>query len=279
MLNLKPTIDKITSLLEEDTDQSATYAALEARLALEKICYHRLRHQHDYISHAEIKRWQPGAVINTLLTNVDPQVTETRTLSTSKHPVEQNSTLKNQDYVELGTEVGFNAKNIAKMWQALSRLALHVRLPQHVDDDIPEYGNKVTIRKKVEEVLKELKRLSASTMTTSGIGTEVHFDCDCGSRNKRRASFLTHGKSVCCINPDCFGSWTVEENGNDFYFAPQMVTIRCNNCSHPNNLHLRDVMRLEKNTLSKFPCDKCGEIMGIRWQLMQARFQTASKEN
>lgn len=47
MINLDPVIERIDALLDEDTDQSVTYAALEARLALERVCYDRLRQRHD----------------------------------------------------------------------------------------------------------------------------------------------------------------------------------------------------------------------------------------
>ena len=47
MLQLNPIIDRIKALLAEDTDASATYSALEARLALEKAVYDRLRQRHD----------------------------------------------------------------------------------------------------------------------------------------------------------------------------------------------------------------------------------------
>lgn len=50
MIYLPPLIDRIKALLAEGTDSSVTYAALEARLALEKVCYDRLRQRHDYIS-------------------------------------------------------------------------------------------------------------------------------------------------------------------------------------------------------------------------------------
>lgn len=277
MIDLRPIIERIQSLLDEDTDQSVTYAALEARMALEKVCYDRLRQRHDYISHAQLIKWQPGGVVNTLMEQVDPHITNTRTLKMSKKPYQAGVEPEDSDFVEIGTEVGFNAKKIAKMWQALAKLALHVRLPEHKDDRIPDYGDKDTIRQKVEQVVEELQRLSSTTMTFSGIGKEVKFDCDCGTSNKRRADLLAVGQSVYCINPQCRASWKVEKEGSDFWFAPEELFLDCIHCSHKNRFHLRDVMSLEKNQIGRFSCAKCGGENGMRWQLFQAGLPVSSK--
>ena len=229
-----------------------TFAALEARIALEKVCYDRLRQRHDYISHAQLKRWQPGGVVKILMEQVDPHVTNTRTMMLSKKPNRKGLEPEDDDFVKIGTEVGFDAKKIAKMWQALARLALHVRLPEHKEDQIPDYGDKVAIRQKVEQVVEELKRLERTTMTFSGIGREVKFDCDCGTLNKRRADLLTAGQSVYCINPECLASWKVEKNGDDFWFAPEELLVDCIHCAHKNHFQLRKVMNMEKNTIGKF---------------------------
>lgn len=277
MIDLRPIIERIQSLLDEDTDQSVTYAAFEARMALEKVCYDRLRQRHDYISHAQLIKWQPGGVVNTLMEQVDPHITNTRTLKMSKKPHQEGVEPEDADFVEIGTEVGFNAKKITKMWQALAKLALHVRLPEHKDDRIPDYGDKGAIRQKVEQVVEELQRLSGTTMTFSGIGREVKFDCDCGALNKRRADLLAVGQSVYCINPECRASWKVEKEGDDFWFAPEELFLECIHCSHKNRFHVRDVMSLEKNEIGRFSCAKCGGENGMRWQLFQARLPDGAK--
>ena len=247
-------------------------------MALEKVCYDRLRQRHDYISHAQLKRWQPGGVVKTLMDQVDPHITNTRTMMVSKKPYQEGVEPEDDDFVEIGTEVGFNAKKIAKMWQALARLALHVRLPEHKDDQIPDYGDKVAIRQKVEQVVEELKRLADTTMTFSGIGREVKFDCDCGISNKRRADLLTVGQSVYCINPECLASWKVEKDSDDFWFAPDELFVDCIHCSHNNRFQLRDVMSMEKNEIGRFSCDKCDGENGMRWQLFQARFPNGDEQ-
>jgi hypothetical protein len=163
MLYLPPIIERIKALLAEDTDASVTYAALEARLGLEQVVYYRLKQRHDYISHEQLKKWQPGGVINQLITDVDAHVTQTRTLRIGKQ-ASQGVPAKDEDFIDVGTEVGFDAKSLAKIWNALSKLALHIKLPANSRDEIPEYGDRAKVKAKVEEALAELERLSKGTM-------------------------------------------------------------------------------------------------------------------
>lgn len=273
MIDLRPIIERIQALLDEDTEQSVTYAALEARFALEKVCYDRLRQRHDYISHAQLRRWQPGAVVNTLMAEVDAHLGETMTLYISKEPAVQGVKPKDEDFVPIGTEMGFDPKRIAKMWQALANLALHVRLPEHKDDHIPDYGDKAPIRAKVDEVVGELERLATGTMTFSGIpvGGDVSFVCRCGEKNKRRASLLRHGQSVSCINPDCMASWKATKKGDEFTFESETVDLECSECTKLNLIDRRHVLAMRYDQHASFNCHACGEKNYMRWQLVQAR--------
>lgn len=274
MINIPPVIKRINDLLEQDTDASVTYAALEARLALERVCYDRLRQCHDYISHEDLKRWQPNQVINTLINEVDQHATVTRTLSVSVKPAVDGRDPAEEEYVELGTEIGFDPKLIGRLWNALAKLALHIRLPQSRDDDIPRYGEKAKIRTKVEEVVAELERLSETTMTFSGIGEEVSFECDCGSKNRRRASLLREGQVVSCINPACVGSWTVRIEGKDIGFQARLAHIKCERCTKCNHVPWRMVSAMTYDQVGSFDCSECEHKNYFRWQLQQVRPRT-----
>jgi hypothetical protein len=51
MIDIREIVSVIEKLLAEDTPQSVTYAALECRLAIEKICYDRLKVNYDCRDH------------------------------------------------------------------------------------------------------------------------------------------------------------------------------------------------------------------------------------
>jgi uncharacterized Zn-finger protein len=270
MLNLKPIITRINKLLTENADASVTYAALEARLALEKVCYDRLRQRHDYISHTELLKWQPGAIINKLIQDVDPHVAQTVVFSIGKTEAQAGVALEDHDYVEVGTEIGFDPKRISKLWNALAKLALHVSLPEQRDDYIPEYGDIDEIRGKVKEVVEELERLSQGTMSFSGMGEEVSFDCSCGVKNKRRAELLRDGQHIICFNYDCKYTWKVVKQGDSFEFEAVETSVFCVKCKADNSFPLRVFLDMKNGELGSFSCHTCKHKNYVTWKLMQA---------
>ena len=269
MIEIRATIDRINTLLDCNTAGSVTYAALEARLVLERVCYDRLRQSHDYISHAQLKRWQPNAIMTTLINQVDETATTTRILYISKEPAEPEVIPSDDDFVEVGIQIGFDPKYIGKLWSALSGLALHAKLPEHREDAIDSYGDTEKIRAKIVEVVSELERLSKTTLTMSGIGEEVSFACACGEKNKRRAGLLKQGQSVYCINPNCDHSYTVEKSDEGFNFEPEIISVDCNNCGMTNAAPRRTLQKMKTDQHISFSCHKCKEINVVQWRLCQ----------
>ncbi|MFL6856885.1 MAG: hypothetical protein ACJ8EB_03135 [Allosphingosinicella sp.] len=70
MIDRPPLIERVYALPGENTEQSVTYAALEARLTLEKVCYDCLGQAHDDISHAQLRRRQPTVVAEARIAGV-----------------------------------------------------------------------------------------------------------------------------------------------------------------------------------------------------------------
>lgn len=272
MIQLQPIIDRIHALLAEDTEASVTYAALEARLAIEKIVYDRLRQRHDYISHEQLKAWTPGNVVQRLLLDVDDNMTKGFVLSMSRKPHVPGTKPEDEDWVEIGTEVGFDAKKIASMWQALAGSALHVRIPKSKDDDIPPYGDKAKIKAKVVQVVSELERLSKGTLTSSGVpvGGEVSFVCTCGEKNKRRANLLQAEQHVYCINPKCDETWRVVKEGDETGFENVLIDVPCKHCDHVAHIPWRMVTKMKYDEMVRYLCGKCAGTNIVKWHLMQA---------
>lgn len=180
--------------------------------------------------------------------------------------------LEDDDYVEIGTVVGFDPKRIERMWNALAKLALHVRLPEHKDDHIPDYGDKTKVHAKVTEVVAELERLAKGSMTFSGvpIGGDVTFECTCGENNRRRAALLKDGQHVYCMNPECKEMWQVvkQEDGGTGFEADR-VTIDCEQCKAPNHMPRRFFLELKTDQIANFLCRACDHKNYVQWRLMQ----------
>jgi hypothetical protein len=88
MVDLKAIIARIEQLVADHTPASVTYAALECRLAIEKICYERLIVAHSYIAREDLRGWRPGDVMTSLITQVDGRAASEQTLFISKQPSE-----------------------------------------------------------------------------------------------------------------------------------------------------------------------------------------------
>lgn len=274
MIWLENNLERIQKLLDEDTAQSLTYAALECRLAIEQVCYQHLRNDHDYISHSDLKKWQPGAVVRQLVQEVNKHAATTATMYISAEPTtETNPEMTLEDfekleYLKIGTQIGFIPKQMEKLWNALGNF-LHVKMPESKEDAVNVYSDPEKLRKKLNETIKELERLSKGTMIMGGVGETVTFQCICGAANKRRVELLKHGDCISCINPDCVESWNVVFEGNEISFVRQTLSVTCKECGEKTPFAARRIMSLGKDKICSFECE-CGETNYVRWALVQA---------
>lgn len=271
---IKDSIDTIERLLKEDTEASLTYAALECRLAIERICYERLRIVHDYIAHDDLKKWQPHEVIKILTESIEPSIAKTFTLSMSKHPVADGpmavslEEFQSMEYVTIGTQSGFDPNRLRSLWNALSRVALHVNVPKSSSDPIRPYGDKSNISAKVSEVLDELRRIDAGNLISSGFGEEVSFQCYCGQRNKRKIDLLKDSQVVSCIRPECGESYSYSQH--DCSFERRTVLIICRKCQFELVIPKKTIEQLHISQRIHYDCD-CGETISIKWHPMHGQ--------
>ncbi|AZO61226.1 MAG: hypothetical protein E5Y51_05605 [Mesorhizobium sp.] len=273
MIDLKPSITAIEDLLRDGSEASLTYAALECRLAIERICYERLRIAHDYISHDDIKKWQPKDIVNVLIQEVDRNAAATLTYFISREPVPEGTSpltvkdFEKSEYIPFGTQIGFDPGELGKLWNALAKLALHISIPQTRDTPVTRYGEAERVRKKVCEALEEIKRISQGTLFATGLGEEVFFDCQCGVKNKRRLGLLKNGQTVSCINPDCDESYAYL--GDTLEFGRRTLGIVCRKCGSQQDVPKKKVEKLPKDKRLYFSCEGCGEEIAIEWRPMQ----------
>ena len=277
MIDWRPTIETIEKLLGEATDASTTYAALECRLAIERICYERLRFAHGYISHQDLKKWTPHGVIKTLLAEVDASVASTFTWAISEEtPPDDAEEVSNESFEkftfhDIGTQIGFDPKVVERLWNSLSGLALQVEVPANEGADISRYGNRTAIEAKVREALTEIIRISQGSLIASGMGNPetISFDCICGTKNRRRSALLVNGQTIRCINPQCDESFNYEEQESRFERRTQEFT--CRKCESKSYIPVKVFEKLDKAKSVSFNCIGCNEKIYIRWLLHQAQ--------
>lgn len=271
---LKTNIERISKLRAESSKESLTYAALECRLAIERVCYERLSLAHDYISHDDIRRWQPKDIVNILIQEVDSTIASSYTFSIGKEPISKEGDRTQEEceaieYVQVGSQVGFDPKKMGELWHAVSSF-LHVKVPKKKDDSVTEYGNPDALVKKIDEVLVELERLSEGTLIASGLGETVSFTCWCGTTNVRRASLLNDNQTINCVNQNCYERWKVEINGSEIGFVRKEINIACRSCSVKNPLPEKPLSELKRGQAGEFICSECGKTNFFMWRLYSA---------
>jgi hypothetical protein len=273
---LQERIKIVESLLERDSESDVLYAALEARLTLELVAYERLRTSHDYISSKDLRRWQPKDVVNILINEVDPYTVTTRTISVAEENV-PGTINKDPDFLVIGTQVGFDPATIGKLWNALSSF-LHVRMPRNTKDQLVAYPDSQLLRDKIKDTLSFLAPLSKSSVSTSGMGLTVSFQCECGSTNKRRANLLKNNQVIQCINPHCESSFRVEIDNEKINFIKELVELECTNCSAVFTFKARPLLKLSRELVAHSACLQCGTVNYFQWRLCRVEKSNTSDD-
>lgn len=265
MFWLKQYTNNIRSLLEVGDEKSLVYAALEARLAIERVCYERLRMAHDYISPDDLRTWKPQYIVETLIAAVDPRISQEWTLSIGSEPGEDP-----EKYLPLGTQKGFNPKELNRLWQAMSSF-LHTSLPRNSKDNISHYKSAVITRPKIEEALVELERLSEGTIASALVFETISFHCDCGQVNKRAKEVLANDAIVNCINEKCREQYQVEIKQGEYTFKSLTLAIQCCECETTHYFPQRGLIEMKNNERGKFHCKNCNAENIFMWKLMQVK--------
>lgn len=276
MLWIRPRIDKIEHLLGTGTAEGLTYAALEARLAIEHVCYERLRNAHKYIAHEDLRRWQPAKIATQLMDEVDPLVSSNYTLSMSKYPSESSSDCGDiadrdqSDYVEIGHQSGFNPKKLEKLWYSLGG-CLHIKIPSSSEDTIEQYGDREKNYQIVSDALSLLKSVSQGNMVGALVPNTVSFVCQCGSKNTRSADRLHNGQIISCINANCVRKFKVSVDEDELIFQALIVTLKCCNCQAKFEIERSKIPDPRKFGTIKFACPQCKEENELGWKLVHFR--------
>lgn len=241
-----------------------TYAALEARFALERVCYERLRIAHSYISHSDLRTWKPQHVVQTVMEMVDANIASDWTLNIGSEPGDHPP-----NYIPVGTQKGFDPKYINQLWQAVSSF-LHCALPRDTKAPIEHYAAEMKLRSKLEEVLRELDRISEGIMIGALVLEKVSFDCVCGQRNSRSMASLKHNDIINCIKEGCKEQFRAEKVAEEFFFERRKIPVSCYKCGCQHGLPYREVTEMSKATEGwEFNCRGCGLGNVFMWQLRQ----------
>jgi hypothetical protein len=265
MLDINRRIKIISDLIEQGTQQSVSYAALECRLTIEYLCYERLQIALDLVSFSDLKGWQPGKVVRSVGELVTTEVSNSFTIMISAEPLPPSDAprtleeFQNLEYHPIGTQSAINLNKIVSLWNALANAALHVQVPKEKSDSLSIYGDIARTTAKVYECIAEFRQIASGTLLSNGFGREVSIKCSgCGRPVRRREELLTLKQIVSCVNPNCEESYTVEKGAdNEITFERRIASFKCGNCEDPVNLPLRKIEKLKLFESVNVDCPSC----------------------
>ncbi|MDM5181678.1 hypothetical protein PO883_31355 [Massilia sp. DJPM01] len=275
MIDINKRITVIESLLAEGSIQSLTYAALECRLTIETICYERLMIAHKYIAASDLRKWKPAAVVKQVSEEANELIDKSFELFVSTTPSLEGAEPKTQEeyealeYVKLGQQVGFKFSRMDTLWNGVASTALHVSVPKG-EGQLSQYGDAEAIRKKVLEVLDELKKFQPNSLISSGLGMEYSFPCErCSTLIRRKVKLLQDNQVVGCFNPNCYESYTIHVEGAEITYSARESTVKCKTCSTEVPIPTRRAEKLRFGETLTVPCPSCKDTTNVSLKIMQ----------
>lgn len=271
MLDISKRIAVINALVEEDTAQSLTYAALECRLTLEYLCYERFKLSYSYLSSDDLKNWQPRHVVKQVSEDIDENITKGFTLSISNRSLDGKLPKTKEDYESLeytllGQQSELNQNKVHSLWHGLANVALHMPIPAISSGELEIYGNKEKIKNKIESVVEYLSGLKGNLLMGGVLGEVFSFNCHiCGTSIKKPVKYLSSPTLVNCINPRCNESYLLEpdDKGQDFNITRSIFKFNCKTCNGDLNVPANVFRELKFDQQLDILCPSCNTSLTV----------------
>jgi len=271
VLDLSKKVVEIEKLLEEGSDASITYAALECRLTIEYICYERFKQFYSYLSPKDIKKWPPKHVVKQISEDVSDIINDEVTVSVASIGGKVDKLVTQDDYEELdykilGTQKSINLSKAHKLWNSLSGLALHVHLPS-VDDEVQKfYGSAEKIKSKIKAALDLFNEVNKGDLIIGGyVGETFNIECvSCNALIKKPATKLKSGGVVVnCISPNCPESYLVNYVNGDYVTERNVFKFKCNACGHDLDVPHQTFAKWHLNSCLDIECGICNSKTSV----------------
>jgi DNA-directed RNA polymerase subunit RPC12/RpoP len=249
----QPYVERAKALLREDDPYKLVYAALELRLAIERICYRKLRMRLEYLDQSALRRWQPRQVVETVVELADPHAAEDYSLFITSGRVRET---------HLGSTKAINPKKLGKHWQKLSSY-LHLQIPKEISDIIASFPSESVLKPYLEEVIGDLEEITSATMDIH-MALGVQFVCiRCAKTAVRSEHALTEKKVVVCSG--CGMRYITHRTAEGFSFEPYRTGFRCVDCGRKTYFDADVLFTTEPGKLASVKCEHCGKKYEAYW--------------
>ena len=246
MMDVNAAIGRIETLLAVNTPASLTYAALEARIALERLGYDHVRRMQTEAEDAA--RQQRLDAVKRIIAD------GSATMAGSTVTVTATTIAPAAGPAPAAT---FDPQAVGLLWQNLTTAALHARNPENQADPIAEFGDAPVVKLHVETALNALRQMVPVAPAAWTLGSEITWRCVCETQNTRHAGLLRAGQQVSCSNARCHWTFVARENGATFDMEPVASQVTCKHCGRGDRLPLGWLRTLKFGDVAQWRCPGC----------------------
>jgi len=250
------------ALLLTESDQSARYACLELRMAIEALTYQLLQAHLAEVPNSVMEKWTPKRVIDELLA-IDPDVDKSREISIG---IQETPGVPSKKIHFLGEYRRFSVKWANKAHNSLGFFLHEATIDQHKKR---KHNSGNSIRVKANEIVAELDAILGTTIYNVNIGRFVEFECECGFHIKRKDEVLKNCNTISCGDCGLQYKCTFDIANDRYEFVRDRVFFNCPSCTLENGV--------DTHTLHTLPIIKCA--CGIKFQVENHyRLRTSNSE-
>lgn len=268
MLSFDETKQTIEQLLESGSEASIVYAALECRLAIERICYDRFQRYSDLVSADDLKNWQPKHIIQFLVDEIDPHVATNVELNMRPSADGDETSGNEKDWIKLGSEKGIDHRTLHKLWHGISREALHTKLLTGTVSYQKHQINRNVVESQINQMIAVLEDLSKSTMSMSFPIETIRLTCKCGYENKFTKNQIENLSFLDCKNSSCELTYKASSDNGKIAFELLKLDFECD-CGHKFFVSAKSFRVLDKDSDIRVTCRKCDKSRNYRWVIAE----------
>jgi hypothetical protein len=277
LLDIPKRIAAIECLLEQNTDSSLTYAALEGRLTLEYLCYERFKLVNPYLAVEDLKGWSPRDVVKQVSEEINENIVAGFSLAVSAETPDCEGTPTQADFEALTYTGGAHQSEIKlnklhKLWHGLSNVALHIPVPSITTETMSIYGEREKIKAKVENLLEYLHELDGNMLFSGFIGEVFTFDClVCEATISKPVKYLSVPRLVHCVTPTCKESYVVSVSEDAHDIVRRTFKFPCDNCSIQLEIPAQQFEKLHFQQQLGIKCNACEHVKYVVMQPAERR--------
>jgi DNA-directed RNA polymerase subunit RPC12/RpoP len=250
-------------MLKRNDDTLLHFVALELRRCMEAVVYEKLWARKEWIPADIARTWQPPQALEALLA-IEPNAEKSMTIAVAPETT-PGVLAPGASFRVVGVDRRPQLSWLKKSYHKLGAV-LHAQSPFAKAKPSPHKR-----REFLQEPLHDLEYFVQSDFTFTHANV-VRFTCySCKTEVTVNALVLDLGRGVECLRCGC--KFSVEKNGDDFIFHPDLAKVPCLACGGTLDLPMHEL-----TSGYRFSCQTCGCKLEVTDQVWQYRKSDVQEE-